>query len=156
MFKLTEACTSSDEEETERSFSFPSKFLRELTGIINGDGFSYLNNRGQCIASYSDAGESWGTSQKTLMIKSDLLSNGLDLQGYQLFWLFRDYRKPSAKAWERYETLTKGSDRTFLVWKEGTDFNYKELFPVKPEKKVYKESVNTNFETLLRKYGISD
>lgn len=61
VLKLTEECLSADELETEKSFTLPSKLARKLTGIVYGDGFSYSDNDGNIIASYSDDGNNWGT-----------------------------------------------------------------------------------------------
>lgn len=125
--KLLVECLSADELKSEKRFTLPSKITRELSGIAYGDGYSYFDKEGNVIARYSSAGQSWKTYQDTLMINSVALKRGLDEQGYKLFWLYRVYREPSAKARERYKKILRDTDKTYIVWIEGEEYKYKEL-----------------------------
>lgn len=155
IFKLVEECLSADEMETERYYIFPSKLTRGLTGIVYGDGFSYSDKRGNVIARYSDSGEKWGTFQETLMINYDRLMSGLTEAELMPVWLFRLYREPSPKARERFDNLMHSSDKTFMVWQEGSQFRFKELLPLEPERNDQTVNVDFNLESILKRYTIS-
>lgn len=155
IFKLVEECLSADEMETERYYIFPSKLTRGLTGIVYGDGFSYSDKRGNVIARYSDSGEKWGTFQQTLMISYDRLMSGLTEAELMPVWLFRLYREPSPKARERFDNLIHSSDKTFMVWQEGSQFRFKELLPLEPERNDQTVNVDFNLESILKRYTIS-
>ena len=141
--------------ETERYNTFPSKLTRGLTGIVYGDGFSYSDKRGNVIARYSDSGEKWGTFQETLMINYDRLMSGLTEAELMPVWLFRLYREPSPKARERFDNLMHSSDKTFMVWQEGSQFRFKELLPLEPERNDQTVNVDFNLESILKRYTIS-
>ena len=153
VLKLTEECLSADELETEKSFTLPSKLARKLTGIVYGDGFSYSDNDGNIIASYSNDGNNWGTHQETLMIQNDALKNGLAKFRLKIFWLFYDYKEPSFKAREQHEKIMHSSDRTYLVWKEDNSFHYKILLPIEPSRTAENTEVYSDIEAILEKYG---
>lgn len=125
--KLLGECLSADELESEKSFTLPSKFTRELSGIIYGDGYSYVDEKGRIIARYSVAGENFGAYQDKLMIDNHILKKGLEEQNYKLFWLYRVYREPSLKARERYTDMMQDMDKIYVVWMEGKEYKYKEL-----------------------------
>lgn len=133
----------------EKSFTLPSKLARKFTGIVYGDGFSYSDNDGNIIASYSDDGNNWGTHQETLMIQNDALKNGLAKFGLKIFWLFCDYKEPSFKAREQHEKIIHSSDRTYLVWKEDNSFHYKILLPIEPSRTAENTEV---YRAILRQF----
>ncbi len=154
--KLVEECLSADEVETERFFTLPSRFVRLLTNIVYGDGYSYSDNEGNIIAKYSKAGENWGTYQKILLINNDLLIKRLNKQDYKLFWLFRIYREPSPKARERYAEIMHSTDRTYIIWKEGELFKFKELLSIQPIRNSERIKENFDINAILQEYGILD
>lgn len=154
--KLTGECLSADELETEKSFTFPSRFTRELTGIVYGDGYTYSDCNGRVIANYSSDSENWGTQQNTLTIDADAIQKGLATNKYKMFWLYRLYREPSPKARERFPDIQHSTDRTYLVWKEGEVFKSKELFLVQPVRENVSVDIPDEIKALLEDYGISD
>lgn len=152
VLKFVEECVSVHSIDTEKYFILPSNMLRNLTNIVYGDGFSYSDNNGSVVATFSDDGESWGTYQKNLMIKSNILNSELAKNKFKMFWLFRVYREPSPKARERYDKLMKNSDRTYIIWKSGNHFDFKQLFPMNRND----ENTNVNYDnkSILIKYGV--
>lgn len=156
IFKLTEECLSADELETEKSFTFPSRFVREITGIVYGDGYSYSDNEGRAIANYSTDGENWGTHQNTLTIDADAMHIGLATNKYKMFWLYRLYKEPSPKARERFPDIQHSTDRTYLVWKDGEVFKSKELLPVQPVRENVSVDIPDEIKAILKAYRITD
>ncbi len=153
--KLVEQCLSADKLDNEKTFTLPSKLARKLTGIVYGDGFSYLDNNGNVIASYGSDGENWGTYQNTLMVKSDALNSGLEKANLRLFWLFRIYREPSPKAKERYEDILYSTDKTYFVWRNDKNFDYKELLPLAHGRNVQQMEVDFDIESFFEKFDSS-
>ena len=147
--KLLEECLTSDELETEKYFTLPSKLARELMGIVYGDGFTYSDNKGNIIACYSSDGENWGTYQKTLIVNNDALNNGLEKMNLRLFWLFRVYREPAPKARERYEKIMHSTDKTYFVWRDGEKFNYRELLQIEYGMHKQKMGKSSDITSLL-------
>lgn len=127
VFKLVEECTCGDDLKVERSFLLPSRITRQITNIKYGDGFSYLNDNGEMIASYSSDEENSESIQKILKIKSDDLYMGLEKENLKMFWLFHICRSPSYKARERFKDVMFGDDRTYLVWEDNNHFCYKTI-----------------------------
>lgn len=152
--KLLEECLIADRLETEKYFTLPSKLARKLMGISYGDGFTYSDNRGNIIASYSSDGENWGTYQKTLVVNSDALNNGIKRMNLQLFWLFRVCREPSPKARERYDKIMNRTDKTYFVWKEGENFNHRELLPIEYDRNNQNEEISFDIISILEKCSL--
>lgn len=151
--KLLEECLSADELETEKYFTLPSKLARKLMGIVYGDGFTYSDSRGNIIASYSSDGENFGTYQKTLLANADVLNRGLEHENSRLFWLFRVYREPSAKARERYEKIKHSTDKTYFVWKDGGSYKYRELLPIECNRNNQNMKVSSDYKSILEKFS---
>lgn len=137
--KLITSCITSDGKDGEQYFSIPSKFLRETAEITNGDGYKYCNNSGNEIAVFYNNGKNWETQQKILLINQDIITDKLKLQGYRPFWIYRVYRSPSNKAYERYDKkILHDTDKTFLVWMVKGKFEHKVLETIKPPQKLIK------------------
>lgn len=151
--KLLGECLSASEFETEKYFTLPSKLARELMGIVYGDGFTYSDNSGNIIASYSSDGENFGTYQKTLLANADVLNRGLEHENLRLFWLFRVYREPSAKARERYEKIKHSTDKTYFVWKDGGSYKYRELLPIECNRNNQNMKVSSDYKSILEKFS---
>lgn len=96
--------------------------------------------------------QSWKTYQDTLMINSVALKRGLDEQGYKLFWLYRVYREPSAKARERYKKIIRDTDKTYLVWMDGEEYQYKELTWTTNDTKDRDENLEKQYVNICVEY----
>ena len=46
------------------------------------------------------------------------------------------------------------SDKTFMVWQEGSQFRFKELLPLEPERNDQTVNVDFNLESILKRYTI--
>ena len=133
VYKLIESCLSENAEKGERSFYFPNRLVRKLTGITYGDGYQYLNSKGEIIGIYTDAGENFEDCQGCLLIDADVLTKAMCQGEYQMFWLFRDYRSPSGKVMEAHGySIEHDTDRSFVVWFEGEECKFVELKDIEP------------------------
>lgn len=124
--KAVQECLYLDAINGEKTFMLPSRLIRDLLSITYGDGYKYYDESGKVVAEYDCNGEDWKTQQKILLIDSDILVKRLNEEGYKLFWLFRVYRSPSSKAYEKYYDIMHDTDVSYLVWIDD-DVNYKVL-----------------------------
>ena len=147
LYKLVTECMTEHVEDTEATFAFPSRLIRELTGITYGDGYHYLNKDGETISQYNSAGENWKKQQKSLLMNRPILRKALDQNQYKLFWLFRVYRSPSHKAYEAFEReIMHDTDRCFVVWYDNDEYKYVELQTIEPPRReMTKWEVLINF-----------
>lgn len=133
LYKLVTECTTAHAEDTETTFALPSRLARELTGIVYGDGYQYLNKEGGQIGRYMRVGENWKNQQQCLQMNTRVLNESLEENQYKMFWLFRVYRSPSHKAYEAFDReIMHSTDRSFVVWLDGGEYKYVELQNIEP------------------------
>ncbi len=150
--KASTRCLSADEMEVEKTFILPSSFIRNNTGITFGDGFEYKDSSGNVIASYFSNGENWGTQQEILLVKKDKLMEALDKIGYTPIWLFRVYKSPSSKSYERYPQIMHDTDISYLLWLED-EIKYMPLEELEPPPRESNNAGNEILEQLLSQLG---
>ena len=126
-------CMTEHLEDAENIFVIPSRLVRELTGVIYGDGYKYLDQEEKQIGRYINAGENWKNQQTCLLMSTDALNKALEQNQYRMFWLFRVYRAPSHKAYETFNNqIMHDTDRNFTVWFEGDECKFVELQNIEP------------------------
>ena len=146
--KASAICLSADEMDVEKTFYFPSSFIRRITGITFGDGFEYKDSNGNVIASFFSNGENLGTQQEILLIKQDKLMKALERSGYTPIWVFRVYKSPSSKSYERYPKILHDTDVTYLIWVED-EIKYMPLEELKPPIENLDNTKNEILERML-------
>lgn len=146
--KASARCLSADEMDVEKTFFLPSSYIRNITGITFGDGFEYKDSAGNVIASFFSNGENWGTQQEILLIKKDKLLEALDKTGYTPIWVFRVYKSPSSKSYERYPHILHDTDIAYLVWIED-EIRYMPLEELDPPPRKSNNEGNEILEQIL-------
>lgn len=141
IYKCLSSCMVSDDNKIENTFTLPSRFLRETTGIIYGDGYNYCDSNMENIVRYYSNGEYLESRQDILLINQEIFTDSLDRQQYKPFWLIRNYKNPTNKAYEAYGGIMQDVDKTYLVWLEDKEIKYKLLDEVKP---IVTENDTTN------------
>ena len=147
--KSTVRCLSADEMDTEKTFYLPSSFVRCITGISFGNGFEYKNKEGEVIASFISNGENWGTQQEALLIDQDIFINAINERGLKLFWIFRVYKSPSNKAYERYPEILHDTDTSYIVWMEENGLKYMALDDIEPPKREHSSEALKELNIIL-------
>ncbi len=152
--KLVSSCLVSDELETEKIFTLPSRFTRELTEISYGDGYKYFDKAGYEVARYYDNGENWGTQQKSLFISKERFFQGLNKEQYTPIWICRVYRSPSNKAYERFRNILYATDNSYIVWIEDEHIRYKRFEDITLPKTVQMDSNDRTspLDSIIEKY----
>lgn len=146
--KASARCLSADEMDVEKTFFLPSSFIRNITGITFGDGFEYKDSTGNVISCFFSNGENWGTQQEILLIKKDTLMEALDQNGYTPIWVFRVYKSPSSKSYERYPEILHDTDIAYLVWMED-EIRYVPLEELEPPLRETNNAGNEILEHIL-------
>ena len=116
LYKNVAKCTCDIQGKGETEYEIPSKTVREMMGIVSGDGYHYYNEEGIEIASYIDAGERYGDSQHMLLADEGVFVSKASELGLQPVWIVRVLKEISNKARERFDTYMD-RDETYLVWK---------------------------------------
>ena len=115
------------QELGEDSYEMPSKIIREILGITEGDGYNYYDYTGKRVAYNTNAGERYGESQYMLLIDGKAFIDKVKEKGFQPVWFVRVLKEPSAKAREKYNFYTS-RDETFMVWKRNKQWIYKKIY----------------------------
>lgn len=105
-------------DDVEYKFQLPSKLLRELLYITEGDGWRYYNKDKQLVAFHSLAGQDYRNSQSLLYVNQELLEQALDNHGYKMIWGVRILREPSMKARDKHDKFFPQRDTTWIVYED--------------------------------------
>jgi hypothetical protein len=116
--KAVEECTANYPEFGDVYYKLPSRIIRKMLGICDGDGYKYYNGEKQLEAICFGAGEKWHDSQSYLCIDREKLLLQLDHFNFKIFWTVRLLRQATSKSLEKYPKLHSQNDKCWLVWFE--------------------------------------
>lgn len=116
--KVVEKCTANYPEYGDVYYKMPSRIMREMLGICDGDGYKYYNSEKQLEAFYFEAGKKWYDSQSFLCVDGKKLPELLEHLNYKIFWIVRLLREATPKAREKYPNLYSQNDKSWMVWFE--------------------------------------
>lgn len=117
-----EQCTANYPEYGDVYYKLPSRTIRELLGICDGDGYKYYNGEKQLEAFFFEAGEKWYDSQSYLCVDREKLLSQLEHHNFQIFWTVRLLREATSKSLEKYPNLHIRNDECWLAWFEDGEF----------------------------------
>ncbi len=126
LYKNVAKCTCDIQEKGETEYQLPSKKLRQILGIVSGDGYHYYNDDGIEIASYRDAGERYDDSQHMLLVDKEIFLSKTDELNLQPVWIIRVLKEISNKANERINCFMDRDD-TYLVWRNSKGWKTKKI-----------------------------
>ncbi|MFS0594425.1 hypothetical protein AB1L05_22895 [Cytobacillus horneckiae] len=116
--KAVEECTANYPEFGDVYYKLPSRIIREILGISNGDGYKYYNGEKELGAFFINAGEKWYDSQSYLCVDREKLLSQLHQSNLQIFWIVRLLRQATSKSLEKYPKLHSRNDKCWFVWFE--------------------------------------
>ena len=119
--KTVEECTANYPEFGDVYYKLPSRIVRELLGIYDGDGYKYYDGEKQLEAIRFEAGEKWHDSQTYLCVDREKFLSQLKSQNCRIFWIARLLRQATSKALEKYPKLHNRSDKSWLLWFENSE-----------------------------------
>lgn len=121
IFKAVEKCVSGYAEHGEVYYDLPSKYIRKILGITDGDGSLYYDENRNIQAVCFEAGENWKEQQSVLCANKDKLITNVEEKNQKIFWLCRLLREPSTRAHKKLGDFYVRSDRTWIVWFENDE-----------------------------------
>lgn len=113
-----EECTANYPEYGDVYYKLPSRVIRDLLSISDGDGYKYFNGYKELAAIFFNAGEKWYDSQSYLLVNQEKLLSLLEESNSKIFWIVRLLRQATSKALEKYPKLHSRNDKCWLVWFE--------------------------------------
>ncbi|WP_400245925.1 hypothetical protein AB3U99_04875 [Niallia sp. JL1B1071] len=114
--KAVEECTANYPEFGDVYYKLPSRIIRELLEISDGDGYQYYNGDKELEAVFFNAGEKWYDSQSYLCVNREQLLSQLDQSNSKIFWIVRLLRQATSKSLEKYPKLHSRNDKCWIVW----------------------------------------
>lgn len=121
ILKAVEKCVSGYAEHGEIYYELPSKGIRKILDIVDGDGSFYYDENKNIQSICFEAGEAWKEQQSVLCANNDKLIANLEAKKQKMFWLCRLLREPSIKAHKKLGDFYVRSDRTWMVWFENDE-----------------------------------
>lgn len=121
ILKTVEKCVAGYPEHGEIYYELPSKYIRKILGIVDGDGSFYYDEDKNIQAICFEAGEAWIEQQSVLCVNKDKLIANLEANNQRIFWLCRLQREPSIKAHKKFGEFYVRSDKTWIVWFENNE-----------------------------------
>lgn len=124
LIKCIEQCTANYSNGQDIYYEFPSKYIRELLGISDGDGVTYTNNASEVIAKYFNVGKPWVEQQNFLCIDKNMFLEKLNNKNEMLVWIIKVIREPSHICYEKYKDLHAYKDSAYLIWFDEINQNW--------------------------------
>lgn len=129
LIKCIEKCTARFAQEGEVYYKIPSKYIRELVNISDGNGIKYTNKNNETVAQFFNIEciqDEGNAIQNFLCIDKSLLLEKLKTKNEMLVWIVRLIRKPSMICRVKYKDLVAYKDSTYIVWCDETKCNWQQ------------------------------
>lgn len=114
--KAISECTTNLLDYGDIYYKLPSKYIRDILRIEDGNGYLYYDKEEQIIAEYTVAGEKWYDAQNILKVDKNILYDKLMQRQEQLFWIVRVKREVSRKLSEKFNNNYIENDRIWVVF----------------------------------------
>lgn len=124
LIKCIEQCTANYANGQDVYYEFPSKYIRELLCVSDGDGITYTNKTNEVIAKYFNVGKPWVEQQNFLCIDKNMFLEKLKDKNEMLIWIIKIIREPSHICYEKYKDLHAYKDSAYLVWFDKINQNW--------------------------------
>lgn len=111
-------CVSHSLEFGDVYYMMPSKYIRTLLNIIDGNGYEFYDIDEKEIGSYKVAGEPWFDEQSYLCVNKKKLLESLENEKKSIVWIVRIMREATPKAREKYQNVNGRHDEYHLLWYE--------------------------------------
>ncbi|MBC9909140.1 hypothetical protein [Chitinophaga varians] len=124
---ITSVTTMRSGEEV--SLKIPSKFIRNLLGIVSMEENCFFNAMGEVIAFYQDCGQTPKGGQQLLLVKKTLLLEALNSRNLELIWfveLFKRERIPYLKSLNRENFCRRC--RKYFTWFENGSIVWRKVW----------------------------
>ncbi|HHY2674434.1 TPA: hypothetical protein ACV439_002308 [Bacillus toyonensis] len=99
-------------------YIMPSKYVRTLLNITDGDGYEFYDANLEGIGFYRIAGEPWFDQQSYLCINKERLLKNLEREQKSIVWIVRVMREATPKAREKYQDVNGRYNEYYMLWFE--------------------------------------
>ncbi|PEE97786.1 hypothetical protein CON21_26255 [Bacillus thuringiensis] len=99
-------------------YTIPSKYVRSLLNITDGDGYKFYDENLEEIGFYRIAGEPGVDQQSYLCINKEKLLNNLEREQKSIVWIVRIMREATPKAREKYRNVNGRYNEYYMLWFE--------------------------------------
>ena len=124
LVKCIEECVANYADGQDVYYKLPSKYIRNMLGILDGDGIRYTNRNSETIAKYFNVGKPWVEQQNFLAIDKNMLLKKLKDKNEMLIWVIKIIRDPSHICYEKFKDLHAYKDSAYLVWFDEANQNW--------------------------------
>ena len=94
-------CCYNFPEYSDVYYSMPSAILRTMLGIVDTDGYHYINKDKNIISEFSVSGEKWRTTQEIVLVDEERIKELLSTNGLSLIWIMQEMRRETGNAKEK-------------------------------------------------------
>lgn len=119
--KAVEECVS-NYGDYDIFYYLPSKYVRKLLNITDGDGTKYYNAKKNLKARYYKAGSNFDEHQYVLCADKKQLLEKLDKKNEKMFWIARVLKEPSSASFELHDDFYYKKDKVWLIWQENGEW----------------------------------
>lgn len=102
----------------ESTYYLPSKKVRDICNIIDGDNNRFFDKVGNLKGFNSSCGEKLKDVQYSLFVRKSCLESRLKKDGLKLFWLVKLIREQSPRAFYELNEFRYTRERVCLLWEE--------------------------------------
>lgn len=99
-------------------YIMPSKYVRTLLNITDGDGYKFYDANLEEIGFYRIAGEPWFDQQSYLCVNKERLLKNLEREQKSIVWIVRVMREATPKAREKYRDVNGRYNEYYMLWFE--------------------------------------
>lgn len=114
----TVAKATENSVEGEKSYKFPSKFIRELIGITTGNQTQFLNDARELLAFSNVKKNDLDEHQEFVVVDEEYLKNALIEKQVKPFWIAFQYQSTSLGFKNKFKNISAQNCRFWLVWQE--------------------------------------
>ena len=94
-------CCYNFPEYSDVYYSMPSAILRTMLGIVDTDGYHYVDKDKNIISEFSISGEKWRTTQEIVLVDEERIKKLLSTNGLSLIWIMQEMRRETGNAKEK-------------------------------------------------------
>lgn len=116
LIKCIEQCTANYADGNDIYYELPSKYIRDMLAISDGDGCEYTNKDDETISKYFIVGKPWVEQQNFLCIDQDMLLKTLNDKNEMIVWIAKTIREPSHICYEKFKDLHAYKDSGWIIW----------------------------------------
>lgn len=115
-------CVINSNNDDDKYYHIPSKMMRDLLNIKDGNGFKTYDEEGDVVTIFETTTSSYQRMQSTLRCRSENLYQRLDGESKQIVWISRIMRGITHEASKLFENINYRRDEYYITWNNNGEF----------------------------------